>query len=81
MEPPVCQGSGVVHPKRRMRLANETDKFWSFACECGCVRAFSKPSTKAAAAYNKEQESIQRLREHQRLREREHREYSFGGGH
>jgi hypothetical protein len=65
MKIPICQGSGVLHPRREMRLSSETDKFWSFTCGCGCIRAVSKPSVRAEAIYNKEQQAIERIRQAQ----------------
>lgn len=65
MTPPTCQGSGILHPEREMKLVHETEAFWSFACECGCIKAFSKPSVKANATYQREQQAVERLRQQQ----------------
>ena len=73
---PTCQGSGVLHPAREMKLTHETETFWCFTCSCGCVRAFSKPSVKAEATYRKETANAERIRQ---LQARPTREYSFGG--
>jgi hypothetical protein len=58
-----------------MELTHETEKFWTFTCPCGCVKAFSKPSVKAQAIYERERAAAERIRSDQ---DREHKAYSFG---
>ena len=58
MEAPKCHWSQC---RRTMKLINEGDGFWMFACECGCTRAISKPSTRNRSMLEKEQRDIDEL--------------------
>ena len=66
LQPPKCQWQPERHGE--MKLIQETETFWTFVCGCGCIRAISKPSVKASAAYARTQEDAQRIRALQRYR-------------
>ena len=73
---PPCHWSLCAWFGRPMRLINEGDTFWMFACECGCTRAISKPSVRARTSREKCDRDIADLRRRQRLME-SRREYSL----
>lgn len=49
-----------------MFLLSESDGFWLFQCECGCSRALTKPSQRAASLYQRYQNSMEQERQRQR---------------
>jgi hypothetical protein len=65
--------------RREMFLLNENEAFWFFQCECGCSRALTKPTQRAASLYTKYQNSLDQQRRLTRYLETR-REYSFPGG-
>lgn len=76
---PPCHWSGCAWYKRPMKLMKESDTFWFFFCECGCTRAISKPSTRAASLHEKYQRDIEEIRARQRFLS-SRPEYSLPGG-
>ena len=76
---PVCpthrEGKGC--PRSDLRLAGETETFYTYHCAtCGLEWVWTKPKTKAAAAYERELEKVRADTE--RDRERDSRPLTFG---
>ena len=77
MEKPKCQWKPKEHGE--MKLVKETENFWTFQCGCGCVRAISKPSSRAVGAYASAQRSAKQMKDYQEALARK-KAYSLPGG-
>ena len=67
LKPPPCHWTGCAWFGRPMKLMAEKDGFAMFFCECGCTRAISLPSTRAASLYIKYERDLEEIRARQKF--------------
>jgi len=79
LEAPPCHWKACSWFGRPMKLLNEGEAFWFFACECGCTRAVSKPSTREKSYHDKYQRDVEEIKRRQRILS-SRPEFSIPGG-